>query len=93
MDLAETFKENHVMKLNQSLYCLRQSPRNFVEQLKERLESIGFKQSGCDPCLFLKGDVTRLVYVDDCLFFWRSRNVLDEAISDLKDAEIDLNIG
>ena len=92
MGLAEPFKDGHVLKLNRSLYGLRQSPRNFFEHLKERLESIGFEQSKCDPCLFLKGEITCLVYVDDCLFFGRSRNVLDKAIADLKDAEMDLNI-
>ena len=92
MGLAQQFKEDHVMKLNRSLYGLRQSPRNFFEHLKERLESIGFRQSDCDPCLFLKGEVTCLVYVDDCLFFGRDRSVLDKAIADLKDAEMDLNI-
>ena len=60
--------------------------------MKERLESIGFVQSKCDPCLFLKGEVTCLVYVDDCLFFGRNKEILDKAITDLKDAEMDLNI-
>ena len=92
MGLAQPFKEDHVMKLNRSLYGLRQSPRNVFEHLKEHLESIGFRQSKCDPCLFLKGEVACLVYVDNCLFFGRNRDVLDTAIADLKDAEMDLNI-
>ena len=92
LGLEEPFKEGHVLKLNRSLYGLRQSPRNFFEHLKERLESIGFKQSSCDPCLFLKGEVTCLVYVDDCLFFGRDKSMLNKAIDDLKDAEMDLNI-
>ena len=91
MGLQAGFEEDCVMKLKRSLYGLKQSPKNFYDHLKERLESIGFEQSKCDPCLFLKGDVTCLVYVDDCLFFSSTKDLLDETIQDLKDADMELN--
>ena len=45
-------EEVKVLKLQRSLYGLRQSPRNFFEHLKENLIRVGFKQSEVDPCLF-----------------------------------------
>ena len=44
-------EEGKVLKLQKSLYGLRQSPRNFFEHLKENLFKVGFKQSEVDPCL------------------------------------------
>ena len=92
MGLEEKFKENHVLKLKRCLYGLRQSPKNFYEHLKERLEKIGFTQSKCDPCLFIRRGVVCLVYVDDCLLFGKEQNELDKMVQDLKDAEMDLTV-
>jgi len=51
------FKEDHVLKLNQSLYGLRQFPRNFFLYLKGNLEKAGLRQSKMDPCLFISDHV------------------------------------
>ncbi len=90
MGLKQQFKQDHVMKLNRSLYGLKQSPKNFFKHLKERLEHVGVTQSSCDPCLFLKGDVTCLVYVDDCLFFAKDKDMITKTIEDLQEANMDL---
>jgi len=92
MGLEEKFKSNHVLKLKRCLYGLRQSPKNFYEHLKERLESIGFVQSKCDPCLFIRDGVLCLVYVDDCLLYGKTQDELNLAVQNLKDAEMDLNV-
>lgn len=42
--------EGKISKLKRLLYGLRQSPKNFFEHLKEKLESLGFKQSSAVPC-------------------------------------------
>jgi len=67
--ITENFKKNHVLKLNRSLYGLRQSPRNFFLYLKGNLEAVGFNQSQLDPCLFISSHVIYVVYVDNYLFF------------------------
>ena len=92
MGLERPFKPNHVLKLKRCLYGLRQSPKNFYEHLKERLESIGFAQSKCDPCLFIRNGVVCLVYVDDCLLFGKTQQELDQSIQDIKDAEMELTV-
>ncbi len=61
--------KRQVLKLNKTLYGLRQSPRAFWKYITEKLESCGLKQSKFDPCLFIIPDVICIVYVDD-LIFW-----------------------
>ncbi len=61
-----------VLKLNQTLYGLCQSPRAFWLYLTENLERCGLKQSQLDPCLFIGSRVMCIVYVDD-LLFWSPR--------------------
>ena len=92
LGLTEPFKDNHVLKLNRSLYGLVQSPRNFFLHLKSKLETTGFEQSSHDPCLFISSTVVCLVYVDDCLFFSRSDEDIKLAITRLRDNNMDLNV-
>ena len=42
-------EDRHVLKLQSSLYGLKQTPRNFFEHLKENLIKVGFTQSQADP--------------------------------------------
>lgn len=92
MGLKTPFKENHVLKLNRSLYGLRDSPRNFFEHLKGNLITCGYHQSENDPCLFFSDKVICVVYVDDCLFFSRSQNSIDASIEKIKETGMDLNV-
>ena len=60
---------NSVLKLNASLYGMRQSPLMWYEHLQAGLEKSGFKSSTTDQCLFLGDNIICVVYVDDYLFF------------------------
>ena len=60
--------KRQVLKLNKTLYGLRQSPRAFWKYITEKLEACGLKQSKFDPCLFIGPDVMCIVYVDDLIF-------------------------
>jgi hypothetical protein len=74
------------LKLNRSLYGLKQSPKTFFEFLKGNLESIGFKSNDeLDPCLFISDKVICLVYVDDTLFYSPKAEYIDEVIKQLQD--------
>ncbi len=63
--------KRQVLKLNKTLYGLRQSHRAFWKYITEKLESCGLKQSKFDPCLFIGPDVMCIVYVDDLIFLSR----------------------
>ncbi len=60
--------KRQVLKLNKTLYGLRQSPRAIWKYITKKLESCGLKQSRFDPCLFIGLDVMCIVYVDDLIF-------------------------
>ena len=74
----------HILRLNRSLYGMKQSPLNFYNHLTEGLEARGFKSSKIDPCLWYNDNVICLIYVDDCLFFSRKEEYIDKAIVDLR---------
>ena len=50
-------RRTYVLKLNWSLYGLRQASMNWYDMLKKGLEDRGFKESGADPCVFMKEDM------------------------------------
>jgi Reverse transcriptase (RNA-dependent DNA polymerase) len=80
-----------VLKLKRSLYGLRQSPRNFFQHLKSKLEGIGFESNeSVDPCLFISDNVICLVYVDDTLLFSPNEKYIDEVVAKLSASEMEL---
>jgi hypothetical protein len=62
-------KDNHVCRLQKSLYGLKQSPRCWNSKFTEFMKRNNFKQGDSDPCLFIKGVNKHMVivglYVDD----------------------------
>ena len=65
-------KEELVCKLKKSIYGLKQSPRCWNERFCEHLKSLGFKESGADPCVFIRENSKKkleviAVYVDDLI--------------------------
>jgi hypothetical protein len=75
--------KHQVLKLNKTLYELRQSPRAFWKYITEKLESCGLKQSKFDPCLFIAPDVMCVVYVDDLIFWSRDVVKIDRVAMEL----------
>ena len=63
--------EPQVMKLKRSLYGLRQSPVNWFNTINDKLQTIGFKPTGSDPCMYVHGShedyAIMTLYVDDIL--------------------------
>ena len=53
--------------------------------LSDSLEERGFKKSAIDPCLFTREDCIIVTYVDDCLIFYKKKEILIELIESLKD--------
>ena len=79
-----------VLKLNRTLYGLRQSPRAFWLYLTEKLERCGLKQSQLDPCLFIGSRVICIVYVDDLLFWSPKEEYIYEFGERLRAEEVEL---
>ena len=94
LEMPRGFAEaGKVLKLWRSLYGLKQSPRNFFQHLKGKLEAVGFQsQEHVDPCLFMSDKVIVLVYVDDTLFYSPRTEWIDEAIQQIQQQELELEI-
>ena len=80
--------ENLVCKLNESLYGLKQSGRNWNNMLDEFLTEQDFIQSVVDPCLYTKfkdDNVTMiLIWVDDLIIAASNDDVLSAIKKSLK---------
>jgi hypothetical protein len=57
----------NVLKLLKNLYGLKDAGLTWFERLKDGLVARGFQQSLVEPCMFVKGNLILLVYVDDCI--------------------------
>ena len=65
----------YVMKLNKSIYGLKQA--------KSSLTQRDFFPSEIDPCIYYEDNCIVLVYVDDCIIFSKDKSVIDDLINSL----------
>ena len=81
-------KPNHVLRLNRSLYGLRQAPRLFFTFLSERLIKHNLQQSQYDPCLFMNSNMIVIVYVNDILIYAPNNQLIDTFITSMQKEDI-----
>jgi hypothetical protein len=77
--------DTHVLKLKKNIYGGRNSGLIWNEYLTKGLLSIGFIQSKVDECVFYRGNIIFLNYVDDGIFACSNNDEIDQAIKDLSD--------
>ena len=58
---------HYILKLNKSLYVLKQVSFDWCKNLKTDLIDQGFKTSDIYPCLYIGNGMIILTYVDDCI--------------------------
>lgn len=67
----DSSKPDHVFLLKKALYALKQSPRQWNIKFDKCMQSLGFKRSAHDHCLYFKDTASvpmfLLLYVDDML--------------------------
>jgi hypothetical protein len=59
--------KSYVLRLNKSLYELKQAGYNWFAKLSNGLQVCSFVQSRIDPCVFFNHNCIVLTYVDDCI--------------------------
>lgn len=83
-------KNNFVLKLNKSLYGLKQASRCWNKRFTDFLTKYGFIQSQADNCIYtgiFNGNrVFLIIYVDDALVISSSDQLIKEIIEYLKQA-------
>jgi hypothetical protein len=88
MEIPRGFKfdgsrRTHCLSLKKNLYGQKQAGRVWNEYLHEGLLARGFRQSKVDMCLYFRGKVALLLYVDDGIFCGPSQKDIDEAYNSL----------
>ena len=78
-------KQDNVVKLIKNVYGLADASLTWHNHLKKGLSEFGFKQSEVDPCLFFKGQVMFILYVDDGICLSPTKKDADDLIKGLKD--------
>ncbi len=75
----------YILKLEKSLYGLKQASANWYDMLKKALENCGLQESVADACVFFKKDMIVLVYVDDCILISNQASIIQDFIKSLED--------
>jgi hypothetical protein len=84
IETTEGNSKDHVLKLLKNIYGQKQAGRVWNEYLVDKLNSIGFKQSLIDDCVFYRGNIIFMVCVDDGIFIGSSDSQLKNAIKELQ---------
>ena len=76
-------RKTHALKLLRNVYGQKQAGRVW-NQFMDMMKNIGFMPSKFDPCLYYRGDVILLVYIDDCIVFGPTAQAIDQLVTDLR---------
>ena len=77
-------EDTHVLKLTMNIYGQKQAGTVWNIYLDEGLGEIGFKPSKMDPCLYFRGCIALLVYIDDCIMFGPNLAELDKVVMEMR---------
>ncbi len=77
----------YVLKLNKSLYGLKQAGYNWFAKLSNGLQDQGFVQSSIDSCVFFGPGCIVLMYVGDCIIIGDSMDQNNKLIQSLHEGD------
>jgi hypothetical protein len=76
--------KEHVLKLEKNIYGQKQAGCVWNSFLMDKLTSIGFTMSLIDDCIFFRGDIIFMVYMDDGIFLGSNNLQLQEVIEEIQ---------
>ena len=76
--------KDHVLKLLKNIYGQKQAGRVWNSFLVDKLISLGYTASLIDDCVFFRGDIIFMVYVDDGIFLGNNDTQLQQAIKEIQ---------
>jgi hypothetical protein len=78
------------LKLEENIYGQKQAGCMWNSFLVDKLTSIGFTTSLIDDCIFLRGDIIFMVYVDDGIFLGSNNLQLQKVIKEIQNLGINI---
>jgi hypothetical protein len=72
--------KSFVLRLNKSLYGLKQAGYNWFAKLSDGLQDRGFEQSGINPCVFFNHNCIVVTYMDDCIIIGDTHDQINRLI-------------
>ena len=90
MWLPQSYKRNgmirktHALKLICNVYGQKQAGRVWNKYMDQGMHEIGFMPSKFDPCLYYRGSVIFLVYIDDCIVFGPDDQSVNRVVTNLR---------
>ena len=86
-------RKDIVLKLHRNLYGQKQAGHVWYEYLRKQLVTkAGFIQSKHDECLFYRGNVMYVLYIDDSILGAPTRKELDAAINATQDTKLHITL-
>ena len=76
-------RKTRALKLICNVYGQKQAGRVWNKFMDKGMKDIGFTPSKFDPCLYYRGSVLILVYIDDCIVFGPNAQAIDQVVTDL----------
>ena len=76
-------RKTHALKLISNVYGEKQAGRVWNKLMVKGMRDIRFTPSAFNPCLYYRGSVLFLVYIDDCIIFGPNAEVIDQVVADL----------
>ena len=77
-------RKTHALKLVRNVYGQKQAGHVWNKYMDQGMKEIGFKPSSFDPCLYYRGSIIFLVYIDDCIIFGPDGPSIDAVVADLR---------
>jgi hypothetical protein len=86
-DLSGENCKFYVLRLNKSLYGLKQAGYKWFVKLSNGLQDCGFVQRNIDPCIFFGPGCIILTYVDDCIIIGDTSDCINKPIQSLHEGD------
>ena len=78
----------HMLKLLQKVYGQKQAGKVWTDFLSKNLFKIGFKRRNIDECVFYRGNLVFLVYIDDGIFVSLDGTSIYNVIRELQNSKL-----
>jgi len=86
IQVSEGESSDYVLKLLKNIYGQKQAGRVWNKYLVDNLTSLGYKASLIDDCVFYRGDIIFMVYVDDGIFLGQDDEQLKASIREIQES-------